>query len=71
MGINSVNGEQIYAPPCSRGPGEKLYTITLYALSAVPNLPNPGKVDRDTLLAAIADITLAEVSMDLTYERGN
>lgn len=70
FGTNSVNDERVYAPPCSKGPGEKLYTITVYALSAVPNLPDPAAVDRDTLLAAIADITLASASMDVTYERG-
>jgi len=70
FGTNSVNGQQVYAPPCSKGPGEKLYTITVYALSAAPNLPNPAAVDRDTLLAAIADITLASASLDVTYERG-
>jgi len=70
FGTNSVNDEGVYAPPCSKGPGEKLYTITVYALSAVPNLPDPAAVDRDTLLAAIADITLASASMDVTYERG-
>ena len=70
MGINSVNEEQIYAPPCSKGPGEKAYTFTVYALSAAPNLPDPSGVDRDTLLAAIADITLSEASLTVTYERG-
>lgn len=68
-GINSVNGQQEYAPPCSQGPGEKLYTLTVYALSGVPDLPAPDTVDRDTLLAAIADITLASASMDVTFER--
>lgn len=69
FGTNSVNGQQVYAPPCSQGPGEKLYTITVYALSAAPNLGDPASVDRDTLLAAIAGITLAEASLDFTYER--
>ena len=70
FGTNSVNRDLQYAPPCSRGPGAKLYTITVYALSAVPDLPNPAAVDRDTLLAAIADKTLAEAHLDVTYERG-
>lgn len=70
FGTNSVNEQQVYAPPCSKGPGEKLYTITVYALSASPNLPNPAVVDRDTLLAAIANITLAEASLNVTFERG-
>ena len=69
LGTNSVNGAQEYAPPCSQGPGEKLYTFTVYALSATPNLPDPANTDRDTMLAAITDITLAESHFDVIFER--
>lgn len=31
-GHNSHNGELAYAPPCSQGPGEHVYTITVLAL---------------------------------------
>ena len=46
-------------PPCSKGPGVKSYTYTLYALSEPVILSGDkapsqhSKVDRDTLLAAI------------------
>jgi phosphatidylethanolamine-binding protein (PEBP) family uncharacterized protein len=69
FGTNSVNDGREYAPPCSQGEGDKLYTITVYALSASPDLPDPSQVDRDTLLAAIEDITLAEASMDVWFNR--
>ena len=34
FGSNNVNRRAEYAPPCSQGPGEKVYTATLYALAA-------------------------------------
>lgn len=46
-------GKAGYEPPHSQGPGEKRYTIHLYALSAAPPLPAARNVTRDTLLAAI------------------
>ena len=70
LGNNSVNGETKYAPPCSKGPGEKVYTYTVYALSAEPQLSVPAsEVNRDVLLNAIKDITLASASLNVTYTR--
>ncbi|MBK9781349.1 MAG: YbhB/YbcL family Raf kinase inhibitor-like protein [Anaerolineales bacterium] len=70
LGNNSVNGETKYAPPCSKGPGEKLYTYTIYALSAEPTLSVPAsEVSRDVLLDAIKDITLANATLNVTYTR--
>ncbi|PWQ97154.1 YHYH protein [Leucothrix arctica] len=69
MGTNSVNGQNKYAPPCSKGPGLKSYTYTVYALSAPLIFEDNTKVDRDALLAAIKDITLASADMDVSYER--
>ena len=70
LGNNSVNGETKYAPPCSKGPGEKVYTYTVYALSAEPQLSVPAsEVSRDVLLKAIKDITLASGSLNVTYTR--
>ncbi len=70
LGNNSVNGETKYAPPCSKGPGEKLYTYTVYALSAEPTLSVPAsEVSRDVLLGAIKDITLASATLNVTYTR--
>ncbi len=70
LGNNSVNGETKYAPPCSKGPGEKTYTYTVYALSAEPQLSvSANDVSRDVLLDAIQDITLASASLNVTYTR--
>lgn len=59
-----------YAPMCSKGPGAKRYHITVYALSAVPNL-RANTATRDALLDAIEGITLAEGTLTYTYDRGS
>jgi len=68
-GVNTVNGRAEYAPPCSKGPGEKIYVVTLYALSAEAKLSASGKVTRSDLLASIKDITLGSAAIDLRYAR--
>ena len=68
LGNNSVNGKNVYAPPCSKGPGEKIYTYTVYALSTELKLSAPA-VSRDVLLAAIKDSTLASAELNVTYTR--
>jgi phosphatidylethanolamine-binding protein (PEBP) family uncharacterized protein len=70
LGNNSVNSETKYAPPCSKGPGEKIYTYTVYALSAEPQFSvSASDVTRDVLLDAIQNITLASASLNVTYSR--
>ena len=70
LGNNSVNGKTEYAPPCSKGPGEKLYTYTIYALSAEPQIStSDSDVSRDVLLDTIKDITLASAALNVTYAR--
>jgi phosphatidylethanolamine-binding protein (PEBP) family uncharacterized protein len=70
LGNNSVNSETKHAPPCSKGPGEKLYTYTVYTLSAEPQFSvSASGVSRDVLLDAIKDITLASASLNVTYTR--
>jgi Raf kinase inhibitor-like YbhB/YbcL family protein len=70
LGSNSVNDKQAYTPPCSKGPGPKTYTYTVYALSAQPQLSVPtNKVTRTVLLDAIRDITLASAEFHVTYTR--
>ncbi len=70
LGNNSVNGRTEYAPPCSKGPGEKVYTYTIYALSANPQFSvSSEEVDRQTLLEAIQGITLATAELNVTYTR--
>ncbi len=70
LGTNGVNEKQEYAPPCSKGPGEKAYTYTVYALSAQPQFSVPAsQVNLDVLLAAIQDITLASTELNVSYTR--
>lgn len=70
LGTNSVNGQTEYAPPCSKGPGEKVYTYTVYALSAEPQISlSSSQVSREVLLDAIQNITLASAALNVTYTR--
>ena len=69
IGTNSVNGQLVYAPPCSKGPGEKSYTFTVFALSETPAISNAQSIDRTALLAAVENITLGTASMTVTYTR--
>lgn len=68
-GRNTVNRLNQYAPPCSQGPGDKAYIITLYALSAEVALSKGAPLTRDALVAAIKDTTLATTTLDLKYAR--
>ncbi|MCP4325843.1 MAG: YbhB/YbcL family Raf kinase inhibitor-like protein [Psychromonas sp.] len=68
FGINGVNQLAEYTPPCSKGPGEKSYSITLYALSETPSFTN-NSIDRDTLLSAIDEITIDSASLQVSVER--
>ncbi|MBL9209021.1 MAG: YHYH protein [Opitutaceae bacterium] len=69
-GTNSVNRRVGYAPPHSKGPGEKTYVLTLYALAAPLQLAvPPAEVDRDVLLAAMRDITLGTATLPVVYSR--
>ena len=70
LGTNSVNDRNEYAPPCSKGPGDKEYIYTVYALSAQPQLSMPAaQVNRAVLLEAIQDITLASAELHVVYAR--
>ncbi|NJD59316.1 MAG: hypothetical protein C3F13_14290 [Anaerolineales bacterium] len=70
LGTNSNNDQTEYSPPCSKGPGSKTYTFTVYALSFEPQLSIPAsQVDRDTFLDAIQGITLASAQLNVTYAR--
>ena len=67
LGVNDRRRAE-YDPMCSKGPGVKMYHITVYALSAKLDLA-PEKVSRAELLAAIREITLATGTIDFKYER--
>ncbi|MFM1804282.1 MAG: hypothetical protein RL136_1161 [Planctomycetota bacterium] len=69
-GVNSVDRRASYAPPCSQGRGEKVYTATVYALSAEPKPERTREgVTRAELLKAIERTTLGTASVDLRYAR--
>ncbi|GAA5509705.1 YHYH protein [Novipirellula caenicola] len=61
-------GHATYDPMRSKGPGVKEYHITVYALSENPDFAST-KVTRDELLKSIADITLAQGTLDYQYTR--
>ncbi|MCX7395694.1 MAG: YHYH protein [Planctomycetales bacterium] len=69
VGLNDKNRRE-YDPMKSKGPGLKLYHITVYALAteAIPKL-TPDTATRANLFEAIQGITLAEGTLDFQYER--
>ena len=70
FGNNINNGLAEYSPPCSKGPGNKTYTYTVYALSAEPQVTVPAaEVNREALLTAMQNITLASASLNVIYAR--
>lgn len=69
LGVGSDGPIVGYQPPCSQGPGAKLYTFTVYALSAAPNVS--GTVTGDALAKAMASITLGTATLNLNVTRTN
>jgi len=70
FGINTVNGKNIYTPPCSQGPGPKVYILTLYALSANPTISLPAsQITMDAFMENIKNIKLDSAVMNVTYTR--
>lgn len=69
---NSINGKVGYAPPHSKGPGDKTYVLTAYALSEPLQLTlRPSEVTRDVLLAAMKGKVLASSELRVIYARGS
>jgi Raf kinase inhibitor-like YbhB/YbcL family protein len=67
-GNNSINSLTEYAPPHSRGPGQRAYTYTVYALSEKLELKiPPAQVSRDVLLAAMENHILATAELQVLY----
>ena len=70
FGINTVDRKNTYTPPCSQGPGAKVYILTLYALSAAPTVSvSSSQVTMDVLLAGIRNKILDSTIMTVTYTR--
>jgi len=67
---SSFKGKQGYEPPHSQGPGPKIYTLRLYALSAAPTLMPPAReVTREILLHTIKDMILDTAELKVVYTR--
>ena len=70
MGLSTVHNRVEYAPPHSKGPGLKKYVLTLFALSAKPNLAEAaGPVTMETLLPAIKGKILGAADLNVSYTR--
>ncbi len=57
-----------YTPPCSQGPGDKIYTFTIYALSSMLDL-QPSATTEAALEAAVVGKVLAQKSLSVSYAR--
>lgn len=66
-GVGSDGPLAGYQSPCSQGPGLKLYTFTVYALSASPSVA--GQVTGAVLANAIKPLTIASASLTVGYTR--
>ena len=70
LGNNSINHRPEYAPPHSKGPGQKTYIYTVYALSEAPQLSvPPAQVSREVLLEAMKGLILATAELRVVYTR--
>jgi phosphatidylethanolamine-binding protein (PEBP) family uncharacterized protein len=66
----SFKGIVGYEPPHSKGPGPKTYVLTLYALSAAPEITAPpAQVTYDVMLAAMKGKVLATTDLNVVYDR--
>lgn len=69
-GLTSDGPALAYAPPCSQGPGAKVYTFALYALSGHPALPaDPRAVTGAALAASMESLVLARSTLAVSYSR--
>jgi len=70
FGINTVDGKTTYTPPCSQGPGPKVYYLKAYALNANPTIQvSANQVTMDILVAGMAGKVLDSALMTVTYTR--
>jgi len=69
LGGNSVNNKNEYAPPCSKGPGPRTYTIHLYALSTLLTLTPSDTVSEKTLRQKMKGFVLGTDSLSVDFSR--
>ena len=63
-------GQSGYEPPHSKGPGEKTYTLHVYALSAPVVLEESSRsVTREALLEAMDGKILGQADLSVVYAR--
>lgn len=68
VGVGSKSRRAGYWPPHSAGPGTKTYVITLYALTAPPQINmTSANVSHEELLAAIKDKIIASADLSFTH----
>ena len=70
MGISTVHNRIEYASPHSKGPGEKKYVFTLFALSVKPDFTKAeSPIMVDPVLAAMKGKILAAADLAVLYTR--
>jgi hypothetical protein len=69
VGVGDDGPGAVYDPPCSQGPGAKVYTITIYALSAPPTFATGTQVTGELVASAITPFTLGSASLSVSYSR--
>ena len=70
VGVGSDGPSNAYNAPCSQGPGAKLYTYTVYALSGSPTISvAASKVTGQVITDAIKSLTLGTASIGLNVTR--
>jgi phosphatidylethanolamine-binding protein (PEBP) family uncharacterized protein len=68
FGRNFKDNQPGYSPPCSQGPGTKIYSITVYALASELTLAGQDATE-DALIKAMAGKVLASGELSVTYSR--
>ena len=69
-GVSTDGSDLRYYPPCSSGPGAKVYTFTLYALSGTPTFSVPeSQVTGPILASAIAPLIISSRVLNVSYTR--
>jgi phosphatidylethanolamine-binding protein (PEBP) family uncharacterized protein len=70
LGVGSDGPNNAYNPPCSQGSGAKIYSYTVYALSGSPTISvAPSRVTGQIIADAIASLTLAKATLNLSVTR--
>lgn len=69
LGTNVVNNQQKYAPPCSAGPGKKVYTFHLYALSTFLDTSPSEKLSAASIRQKMQGLILDSDTLSISFER--